>query len=326
MKTCIAPLAKGACFLALLGALLLTASFLFMPKNNHKTFGVGSDELFAGGILGERDHSIDVLVVGDSEAYSSISPMQMWEEHGFTSYLCSTSAQPLYDSHRFLRQALERQSPKVVILETNAIFRPYTFNDYLLSRAKSLFSVLRYHDRWKALTVNDLSGPMGYTWTDDLKGYRYNNKVAAADARRHMQPTDQMKEIPLLNINCLQDMLDLCEKHGTQLVLVSTPSTLNWNYARHNRIAAFAAEHGLPYLDLNLMPDKVPIDWKTDTRDKGDHLNYRGAVKVTAYLGQYLKQTFTLPDNRPSAAYNSWNEALKRYRSTYANPQFRQAP
>ena len=111
-------------------------------------------------------------------------------------------------------------------------------------------------------------------------------------------------------------MLELCEERGAQLVLVSTPSTLNWNYPRHNTIAAFAAENGLTYLDLNLMTDKVPIDWKTDTRDKGDHLNYSGAVKVTGFLGQYLKQTFDLPDNRMDDAYASWHSALLRYRNT----------
>ena len=316
MKTCIRPLARGTCFLVLLGALLLAASFLFMPKNNHKSFGMGNDELLAGGILGEPENSIDVLVVGDSGAYSSISPMQMWEAHGFTSYLCSTSGQPLYDSYRFLRQTLERQSPKVVILETNAIFRPYKFNDYLLSRAKSLFSVLRYHNRWKTLSINDFGGKVGYTWTDNLKGYRYNRNAAAADARYHMQPTDEVKEIPTLNLVCLQDMLALCEEHGAQLLLVSTPSTINWNYARHNRIAAFAQEHSLTYLDLNLMTEQVPIDWKTDTRDKGDHLNYLGAVKVSAFLGQYLKQSFDLPDNRETESFAGWDTALRHYRST----------
>ena len=155
MKKQIALLIKSACFLALLCALMVAASYLFMPKNNHKTFGVNDAEMLARGILGEKENSIDVLVVGDSEAYSSISPMQMWEERGFRSYLCSTPAQPLYDSYRFLRQALDRQSPSVVVLETNAIFRPYKLNDYLLSRAKNLFSILRYHDRWKSLKVID---------------------------------------------------------------------------------------------------------------------------------------------------------------------------
>ena len=51
MKTCIALLAKVACFLELLRPLLLPASFLFRPKNNHQTFVVGSAGLFVGRLL-----------------------------------------------------------------------------------------------------------------------------------------------------------------------------------------------------------------------------------------------------------------------------------
>ena len=315
MKKHIALFVKGACFLTLLCALMLAASYLFMPKNNHKAFGVNDAEMLASGILGERENSIDVLVVGDSEAYSSISPMQIWEERGFRSYLCSTPAQPLYDSYRFLRQALERQSPLVVILETNAIFRPYKLNDYLLSRAKNLFSVLRYHDRWKSLKVNDFGRPVEYTWTDDLKGFRFNSAVAAASTKNYMVPTDASAPIPTLNESCLQDMLALCEEKNAELILVSTPSTINWNQARHNSIAAFAKENNLTYLDLNTMPKEVPIDWARDTRDRGDHLNYAGAVKVSAFLGTYLQETYSLPDQRDAAHDSSWNDALGRYRN-----------
>ena len=315
MKTRIAPFVTGACFLALLCALMLAASYLFMPKNNHKAFGVNDAEMLASGILGEKENSIDVLVVGDSEAYSSISPMQMWEERGFRSYLCSTPAQPLYDSYRFLRQALERQSPSVVVLETNAIFRPYKLNDYLLSRAKTLFSVLRYHDRWKSLKVNDFGRPVKYTWTDDLKGFRYNPAVAAASTKNYMLPTDSATPIPALNEDCLQDMLALCKENNAELLLVSTPSTINWNRARHNSIAAFAEENDLTYIDMNTMPNEVPIDWARDTRDRGDHLNYAGAVKVSSFLGKYLQNTYELPNRRDAAHYHSWNDALDRYRN-----------
>lgn len=315
MKKQIALLIKCACFLALLCALMVAASYLFMPKNNHKAFGVNDAEMLASGILGEKENSIDVLVVGDSEAYSSISPMQMWEEHGFRSYLCSTPAQPLYDSYRYLRQALERQSPSVVVLETNAIFRPYKLNDYLLSRAKNLFSILRYHDRWKSLKVNDFGRPVEYTWTDDLKGFRYNPAVAAASTKNYMVPTDASTPIPALNESCLQDMLALCQEKNAELILVSTPSTINWNQARHNSIAAFAKENDLTYLDLNTMPKEVPIDWARDTRDRGDHLNYAGAVKVSAFLGKYLQETYSLPDHRDAAHDSIWNDALGRYRN-----------
>ena len=61
------------------------------PKDNLDQYGM--KDVSANGILSERKDSIDVLFLGDSLVYSSISPMEMYEKEGFTSYLCSTPAQ-----------------------------------------------------------------------------------------------------------------------------------------------------------------------------------------------------------------------------------------
>ncbi|EKC70166.1 hypothetical protein LEA_07921 [human gut metagenome] len=49
--------------------------------------------------------------------------------------------------------------------------------------------------------------------------------------------------------------------------------------ARHNSTQALADKLQIPFIDFNTMSDQVSINWSTDTRDQGDHLNYFGAKK-----------------------------------------------
>ena len=68
---------------------------------------------------------------------------------------------------------------------------------------------------------------------------------------------------------------------------------------------------GCTYLDGNLLP--LAIDWQTDTYDRGDHLNYYGAAKVTAWLGAWLTDHTALPDHRKDPAYEAWNRDAESF-------------
>lgn len=137
----------------------------------------GMQQVSANGILSEKKKTIDMLVIGDSESYSSISPMQMWAEHGFTSYVCGTPKQSLHDSYQFIQKALKTQQPKVVILETNGLFRKYSINQFMKAKGKDLFPIFEYHNRWKKLKSDDFKNEIHYTWDETLKGYRYSDNV-----------------------------------------------------------------------------------------------------------------------------------------------------
>ena len=51
------------------------------------------------GIQKEQKDSIDMLVLGDSESMTSISPMELWKSTGITSYICGQSGQRISESY-----------------------------------------------------------------------------------------------------------------------------------------------------------------------------------------------------------------------------------
>ena len=302
---------SSAAFLLILAVLIGAATFVVQPKNNTQAAGMHNSR--ANGILGEPENTIDVLVLGSSEVYCSIIPMEIWKDHGITSYVCGTNGQRLYQAEEFLRDALKTQKPKIVVLETLALYDRYGQTEALPEMAEAWLPILRYHDRWKNLGAVDWYQPVRYTHVQADKGYQLYREHDAADTAGYMEPTEIATPIPATNIRYLENMRRLCQKSGAQLVLLSTPSTINWNGRWHNGTVAQAEKMGIVYLDLNCMQQEVPIDWEVDTRDKGDHMNYTGAKKVTAFLGQWLEETGLFEDKRSQEAYGQWNRFLQEY-------------
>lgn len=306
---------KCIAFVAILLVLLNLLSQLFMPKNDFKE--IDSKNSVAHAFLNERENSIDVLILGDSEAYASFSPMQLYRDFGFTTYNCGTSRQYIQDSYDFLQAFVDRQSPEIVVLEANLLYRSdgksgdrlRTFQNNI----RKLVPIFEFHNRWKDVSLKGIKSKEDLNWRDENKGFRLNNQVKAYKGKEYMKPCQTSQSITNTNEDYFTKIVDYCKEKGVTLVLVNTLSPKNWTYEKHNGVQKLADEKGVPYLDMNILQNEIKVNWKKDTYDKGDHLNLRGAKKVTDYFGRYLVDNFNLPDKRNDADYADWNDDLQKY-------------
>lgn len=303
---------SSTAFTVILVMCLLFFSVFFQPKNNIKVTGM--QDGLANGILAEPKNSIDVLFLGSSEAYNSFIPLRIWEKCGVTSYVCGTPGQVIYYSEEFLRKAFEYQSPKIVFLETDAVFRTIRRTDALTAKMCEKFSVFRYHNRWKSLSSEDFRFKVNYTYINNTKGYVYDNTVAPADVSGYMLPTDKVREVSSKNKKYVKQMKEFCEKHNAKLVLVSVPTTLCWNTESHNGMVKAAEELGLEFYDFNTCAKEIGIDLTKHSRDKGDHLNYAGAKIITDKICEYIKEQKVFSGKTDESVCAEWDKALAEFK------------
>ena len=229
-------------FLGLLGLLLVPASLILQPKDN--TEEAGMYQTSAAGILSQPENSIEVLFLGDSEAYSSFVPLDLWEQTGITSFVCSSLDQKTYETLELLDMALGCQSPKVVVLETNVLYRVYASTDALSPKLEARIPALRYHDRWKSLSLSDFCSMPRYTASSPDRGYHLLTKAKAADVEGYMAPMEEREPLSRTNLADLKKITEVCRKRGISLVLFSAPSPANWTMRRHNTIQDTAESLG----------------------------------------------------------------------------------
>lgn len=302
-----------AFFLILVLLLMITSQAFFrlaLYSSDNKIMKRNSVEML---LMAQKKDSIDVLVLGDSESYTTVSPMQLYSEGGITSFVAGQPGQNMAETLHMLNVALQTQKPKVVMLETDALYRDggsgSGFKDIFNVRLSEVFPVFQYHNLWKQI------GRKNSAVIQSWNGYHINYNVdGCITTKNYMRQTDKVKQVSWVTQKALGEIQQKCKDIGAKLILYSAPSPKNYNMEKHNGLQELADVKNITYIDLNLKADKLGIDWSTDTRDQGDHLNDAGAYKTTEYFLSVL-QDMGLTDHRGDPAYAKWDTRSAKFMS-----------
>lgn len=291
------------------------------------------------GFYEEPKNSIDVVYVGGSHTNAAISPTQLYEEYGTTGYVLYSWSQPIWTAYHYVIEALKTQKPKVVVVDVFGMVYGNTYmtdvdmnsvsDDYSLLIPPSLnrvqlamamsrcqtehkpfyryASLLRYHNRWKALTQEDILWPLqSYRTTGKGFGPLYTTESYELHQPAEITPNEEVTYE--WSKVYLQKLVELSQKQGFQLVAVNFPyiaKDLEYDIFAWTR--QYCEENGVPFIDY-LLEDtaaEAGFDYGTDMAEHA-HVNYKGAAKLTAHLGKFLHDNYDLPDHRGDDAYAQW--------------------
>lgn len=299
-------LLKGTLFVAIFIFLYYGFSYLLLPKENIKDFGLIKTAQYE--ILGEKKNSIDAIVIGDSLVYSSVIPMEIYKNFGYTVFDCAEAAFILPDAYDYYKVALESQHPKVALVGANMFFRNTRKRRWYIKYErmfKNIMPLLNYHNNWKNILFSD------YGIMSIQKGYKLNKKIIPSKPKSYMEKNDKEYKMIDENVLYLEKFVELAKTYDTKLIVIGFPSQDTWNYQKDQAILNLSKKYDFTYINLNNYD--LNIDWESDTKDKGGHLNYYGALKASRFVGNILKDTNLLEDHRHDKNYKLWDRALERY-------------
>ena len=276
----------------------------------------------------------DVIFIGDCEVYANFSPMELYRQQGITAYVRGNSQQLLWQSYYILKETYRYETPKAVVLNVNAMrydapvseaFNRLCIDQMRWSpekvgiiRASMLeeesflsyvFPILRYHSRFDELTAEDIRWFIG-TRDNTYSGFQLNTGIKPVEnlpAKRKL-PNYQFGDICYAYLDKIRQ---LCEEHGTELILIKAPSVYPYWYDEYDaQMKDYAETYGLRFYNMVEKADQIGLDYSLDTYDGGLHLNLTGATKLSGWFGRILAEEHGLPDHRGDPVYD---EKLRQY-------------
>lgn len=273
-------------------------SIFSMPFQKYHKYGYQFEEVQSKTkLVNEQKTSIDCVFLGDSQGWSTYSPIQLYKEHGFTSLNLCTPGQFMYDTYVLLKNTYKKQKPKLVVIDANMMF---SFLNPLKFILLQNFPIFHYHnidtnkiseEYFAKKGFNEYEGVVGYTGSlDYMESWKRNTL-----SKQAMQYLDKINQ--------------LCKENESQLLLVNTVSPLVWSNVRHEIIQKWCTDNNVNYVDYNSSEqlETIDFDFSNDFRDGGDHVNLNGSRKICKNLGNYIKQNYAVEDHRKDSSYQEWN-------------------
>ena len=322
-------------FIVLVVILILVIGQIFIPR-----FKVGINQgpfYIIKGFEKVEKNTLDILFIGSSNSYESISPMELWNDLGITSYDYGISASRIHENYYFLKYAITKQSPKVIFMDVTTCFyedkqtepmKRRSFDYFPFSKIKIemmndpvfentfedkvsiLLPLLRYHDRWNRPNI----GYYNDKYEVFNKGFVISNSYNPVDKKidnMHEEPKEL--ELDEMNRTYLDKIIEFCKDNNLDLVLTAFPNYKDWDNNKSEAFKKYAAEKDVKFFEMNNVSD-TGIDWLKDTGDKGIHTNIIGSLKATKYMEKYIQENYSFEDKRNNKKYESWNKDYIKYK------------
>ena len=257
--------------------------------------------------------SVEIVFIGNSHQFCSISPQVLYDEYGVESFMLATSAQTIPMSYYAAMEAIEMQHPDTIVLEVS-----YCANDFrtvsdemshcffdgmprckarklaledLIEKEDRIYYYLPlgyYHTRWKELTSQDYS----ITLVDERGGVYYEQ--IKPNGEIPLIPEDEVEPMPEEMEKYMDLLIELCRLNEVKLILYTAPFNTLWDnedekagLARRQRIfnyiGEYAQEKQVEYHNLFYEIEQLGLDGQNDWMDT-QHLNAFGQQKLTRYM------------------------------------------
>ena len=291
-----------------------------------------------------QEEEFDVLFFGSSHMVNGVMPMELWRDWGIVSFNMANTGCMIPTSYWMLELALRYKTPSVAVIDCMGLesnFKTFperfeqvsvTLDAFPLSRTKIraamdllddpymdeaiangeteamegrdplslLWPFSIYHRRWKELKASDFVPSYNREKGGHMMAGRMRQRNIGA-----ISPEAKL-EGDTVGIEYLEKMIQLCQSRGIEVLLINVPyPAIEEQIAGARRVYDIAEEYGVNYLNFL---DMDVVDFDTDCYDSHSHLNASGAEKVTAYLGNYLREQYRVPDRRGDERYAFWNQ------------------
>ncbi len=294
--------------------------------------------------------SIEALFFGSSQIVHAIDTMELYQNYGIYSYVFGGSRNSILSNYyRFLEVLQRQRNVKSVVIDMSmvhnndpaedaayrksiALMRPSVYkykaiwdycryvrtpenedNSFLDMFTSYLFGLYNYHTRWNELDEVDFGGEHDRVL---FNGFKFSNKIYTPVISYEKFLIENDKDVHPewffeLEANYLNKLIEECQKRDIEILLIKTPKT-SWDLEGYKYCQTVAEKYGIDYFDFNTDEyfKAADLDYQHDLYDK-DHLNVRGAVKVTDYIADYLVTKKQYTDCRDKG-YNT-QETIEQY-------------
>lgn len=330
----IGNIVKAALFLSIVAAILYGADFVLKLKSIDGCYVM---QMFDK----QAPDTVDVVFVGSSHMYTDVNPAVLWEEYGIASYDLAGSNQPLWNSYYYMKEAIEKQSPELVVVDLyRATETRDTIDDARIAmntlgmargenRTGNIYASVEneedaldyilgypiYHTRYESLSESDFKRYNGDPNGENYKGFNENCiSVTEFEGFADLTTMEDTLDLTRKNEEYLIKMMELAKETDTKLLFIVAPyqGIMPSDKMIFNSVELLAKKYGVPFVDFNEYYGEIGLDPMTDCAE-WSHLNYDGSEKFSKYLGAYILKRYSIADHRGEEAYVSWDKNAEHY-------------